>query len=102
MERRSHHRQTLQGDVTVIHNDGAGVCLAADISLNGIGLRADRSSTGVPVDGPVLVYFNLPEDDRPHFALGQTERSADGAAGIRFTVIPTATRDGVAEFLRSA
>ena len=100
MERRKAPRRSLAVDVTVIHDDGAARCAAGDISTGGLHLAVGEVRC-VPQAGPVLMYFELPGDPRPHFALGQTRRIDDDAegAGVRFTFIPEATREGVSAYL---
>lgn len=100
MERRRAPRRTLTADITVIHDDGAARCAAGDISSGGVHLRQGEVGV-VPTAGPVLMYFELPGDPRPHFALGQTRRQDEDqqGAGVRFTFVPEATREGVSAYL---
>ncbi len=98
-DRRLAPRRPLGDFVTAVYRDQALLCLGCDISEGGMFVRATGSVQRRLADheGPIVLSFTLPGDDRVVWACGTPYRQGDGCDGrgtvLAFTYVPDHTRE---------
>ncbi len=107
-ERRAVNRLAFGDFVTAVFDDRAALCLGTDISERGMFVRSTRAvDTDLGRwDGPVIIRFELPGDQRQLWACGRARRAGWGTdgpgTGIEFVYVPDDTLAVLRQYVDAA